>query len=313
MLSLDFELLWGYVNHPEDRAVSLLLHDETRGRETTLALLNILDHFHLPATWATVGSLFLAPDRADSSAVDPARLGVLGQADPLLFHAPDLVDKVRNSPTRHEFGCHSFTHVRFSECSSNTAAYQLRESVRAAADLGIRLPSFVFPENRIGHASLLKDEGFSIYRGRNVGGRGVEQGVGARAKGIVMRRITAPPVVPAWKNGLWEIPGSMLFGDTLAPMAVVPRATRALRSAIHRTMLFHLWLHPQDLLLEPSLGSRLTTFLATVAEERERGQIDVLTMGELALRLTSTSHPAESPATTEGSEETGVSRPGLPQ
>jgi hypothetical protein len=51
-------------------------------------------------------------------------------------------------------------------------------------------------------------------------------------------------------------------------------------------MIFHPWLHPQDLLLDPGLASKLDTFLARVAEKRKRGVLEVMTMGELATVLT---------------------------
>jgi hypothetical protein len=155
-----------------------------------------------------------------------------------------------------------------------------------AAERGLGLRSFVFPENKLGHTALLKQAGFLIYRGRNLGGRGAEQGLGARVKSLVTRRITAPAVAPIWRDGLWEVPGSMRFGDYLRPFTVVSRATRGLHAAIRHNMIFHPWLHPQDLLLDPGLASQLDTFLALVAEKRERGELKVMTMGELATVLT---------------------------
>ena len=286
ILSVDFELLWGYVLHPKDRAVSLLLRDETKGRSSALALLKILDRHGLPATWATVGSLFLDPDHTHPGLPDAAHAGLLGPADRRLFHAPDVIEKIRRSPTGHEIAYHSFSHVRFSECTPEIARRELGEGVRVAAERGLSLRSFVFPENKLGHTALLKQAGFLIYRGRNLGGRGVEQGLGARVKGLVTRRITAPAVAPIWRDGLWEVPGSMRFGDYLRPFTVVSRAARGLRAAIRHNMIFHPWLHPQDLLLDPGLASKLDTFLARVAEKRKRGVLEVMTMGELATVLT---------------------------
>jgi peptidoglycan/xylan/chitin deacetylase (PgdA/CDA1 family) len=285
ILSVDVELLWGYVLHPKDRAVRLLLRDETKGRGSALALLNILDRHGLPATWATVGSLFLDPDRTHPGCPDAAQAGLLGPADRRLFHAPDVIERIRRSPIGHEIAYHSFSHVRFSECTPEIALRELGAGVRVAAEFGLTLRSFVFPENKLGHTALLKQAGFLIYRGRNLGGRGGEQGLGARVKGLVMRRITAPAVAPIWRDGLWEVPGSMLFGDYVRPFTVVSRATRGLRAAIRHNMIFHPWLHPQDLLLDPGLASKLDTFLALVAEKRQRGEIEVMTMGELATVL----------------------------
>ena len=294
ILSVDFELLWGYVLYPKDRAVGLLRSDETKGRRSALTLLNILDRRGLPATWATVGNLFLHADQTQTGLPDAPQLGLLGQADRQLFHAPDLIEKIRSSPTGHEIGYHSFSHVRFSECTPDIALRELSDGVRVAAEFGLTLRSFVFPENKIGHTTLLKQAGFLIYRGRNLGGRDAKQGLDARLKGLVTRRITAPPVAPIWRDGIWELPGSMLFGDFLRPFDVLSRAKRGLFSAIRQNMIFHLWLHPQDLLLDPNLASKLDTFLAFVTEKRERGELEVMTMGELATVLTkkrSVGHP----------------------
>ncbi|HKO23508.1 MAG TPA: polysaccharide deacetylase family protein [Chloroflexota bacterium] len=286
ILSVDFELLWGYVLHPKDRAVSLLLRDETQGRSSALALLKILDRHGLPATWATVGSLFLDPDHTHPGRPDAVQVGLLGPADPQLFHAPEVIEAIRRSPTGHEIAYHSFSHVRFSECTPEIARRELTAGVRVAAECGLRFRSFVFPENKLGHTALLKQAGFLIYRGRNLGGRGVGQGLGARMTSLVTRRITAPAVAPIWREGLWEVPGSMLFGDYLRPCTVVARARRGLRAALRHNMIFHPWLHPQDLLLDPGLAWKLDTFLALVAQKRARGELAVLTMGELATVLT---------------------------
>jgi peptidoglycan/xylan/chitin deacetylase (PgdA/CDA1 family) len=286
ILSVDVELLWGYVLHPQDRAVALLLRDETQGRSSVLTLLNILDRHALPATWATVGNLFLDPDHTHPGRPGTVRAGLLGPADRRLFHAPDVIEMIRRSPTGHEIAYHSFSHVRFSECTPEIARRELGEGVRVAAERGLSLKSFVFPENKLGHTALLKQAGFLIYRGRNLGGRGGEQGLGTRIKRLVTRRITAPAVAPIWRDGLWEVPGSMLFGDLLRPFTVVSRARRGLRAAMRHNMIFHPWLHPQDLLLDPGLASKLDTFLALVAEKRERGELAVMTMGELATVLT---------------------------
>ena len=286
ILSVDFELLWGYVLHPKDRAAGLLLSDETKGRGSTLTLLNILDRHGLPATWATVGGLFLEPDQPHPALSSAAHSALFEKADRQLFHAPDLIEKIRSSPTGHEIAYHSFSHVRFSECTPEVALRELTEGVRAAEKLGLSLRSFVFPENKIGHAALLKQAGFLIYRGQTLGGRAVEQGLTTRLKGVVMRRITAPPVAPIWRDGIWEVPGSMVFGDSLLPFAVLPRAERGLRRAIRQNMVFHLWLHPQDLLLDSNLGSKLDAFLAFVGKKRKRGELEVMTMGELGSVLT---------------------------
>jgi len=51
--------------------------------------------------------------------------------------------------------------------------------------------------------------------------------------------------------------------------------------------IFHVWLHPQNLLQQLSLAKYLDKLLAFVSKKRDEGKIKVMTMGELALHLNS--------------------------
>lgn len=307
VFSVDFELLWGYVFYPNDRAVKLLINDPTYGRSSTLTLLGLLDHYRLPSTWATVGNLFLEPTAGrPTTPATPLHHSWAGRLEPRLFHAPDLIAAVSASPTGHEIAYHSLSHPRFTECSRETARHELDAGVQIAAESGYHLRSFVFPENKIGHLDLLQGAGFQIFRGSTRGSRDGARGTIARLAGAIQRRLTAHPVWPTHRAGLWEIPGSMFFGDTLLPATLVARARHELRAALQQKAIFHLWIHPQDLLLDPGLIPKLDTVLAAVAEQRDRGTLAVMTMADLALAL----DEPRSPMTDRAMAATG-SHPGL--
>ena len=59
IISIDTELLWGYVLHPHHKMVRLLKQAERAGRGPVDSLLALFEKYHIAATWAIVGHLFL--------------------------------------------------------------------------------------------------------------------------------------------------------------------------------------------------------------------------------------------------------------
>ena len=92
----------------------------------------------------------------------------------------------------------------------------------------------------------------------------------------------APPTEPKWMDGIRMIPSSMYFCDPQIRFSVLPRAKLGLYRAMKSKKFFHIFLHPHNLLMYPSLKDDLDMFLALVAKKRDKGKIDVMTMGELA-------------------------------
>lgn len=90
----------------------------------------------------------------------------------------------------------------------------------------------------------------------------------------------APPTEAKWKDGIWEIPSSMYFCDPQIKFSVLPRAKLGLYRAMRSKKVFHVFLHPHNLLMYPSLKDDLDMFLAFVKKKRNEGKIEVMTMGE---------------------------------
>ena len=295
IISLDTELIWGNLLSLSSESVSLMKNDIKKVRDCVDILLKLFEKHNLPATWAVVGHLFLDHcEREDGIPhKDMPRLKEDWyssdpctdiQRDPL-YYGKDIVERILSNRIEHEIGYHSFSHVIFSECSREVAEAEIKEGIKLAKEFGITLKSFVFPWNKIGHVDVLKENGFKIYRGENLGRYDLNQSFLIRKFNGGINKIIAPPTEPKWMNGIWEIPGSMFFCDPQIKLSVLPRAKIGLYRAIRAKKVFHIYLHPHDLLRYPSLKDDLDKFLAVVAKKRDEGKIEVMTMGEFGAVL----------------------------
>jgi len=292
IISLDTELIWGCIAAPSSKVVSLMKADKKKGRGCIDILLSLFEKYNIPATWAIVGHLFLdhcekkngiahknmSRFKKDWYSSDPC---TNIQKDPL-YYGKDIIAKILSSSVKHEIGYHSFSHVVFSECSQEVAEAEVKEGIKSAEEFGITLKSFVFPENKIGHIDLLRKYGFEIYRGKNLGRYDLSQNILIQKFNGGIDKIIAPPAEPKWMDGIWEIPSSMFFCDSQIKFSVLPRAKIGLYRAIRSKKVFHIFLHPHNLLLYPSLKNDLDKFLRIVAKKRDEGKIEVMTMGEFA-------------------------------
>jgi len=290
ILSLDVELLWGYTGYPTSKKVCLMKNDDTKIRGCIDTLLNLFEKHNIPATWAVVGHLFLDHCKKEDGmphkemprfkedwySVDPC---TDIQKDPL-YYGKDIIEKILSNRIEHEIGYHSFSHVVFSECSREVAEAEIKIGNKLAQKFGITFKSFVFPENKIGHIDVLKENGFKIYRGETLGRYNLKQNFLIRKFNGGIDKMIAPPVEPKWMDGIWIIPSSMFFYDQQIKSSVLSRAKFGLYRAIRTKKFFHIWLHPHNLLIYPSLKDDLDRFLEIVAKKRDEGKIEVMTMGE---------------------------------
>ncbi len=299
VLSVDAELGWGYHDltaPPTDRVEA--------GRKSWLTLLELLDTYRVPATWAVVGPLFLSEcDRAH--AMHPiGDTWFASERDewadrPDLRFAPSLIRAITVAEADHEIGCHTFSHVDFGADSTTTpiAREELVASLEAAesSPLPAAMSSVVFPHNSVGHRDVLAEWGFTSYRG--VGPNGQPPATSA-LRTIGRATIATPPLVQPYIDefGLVNVPASMhLYGlsgsagrvcERLWGDPTVAAACRGIDAATVGDGVFHLWLRPNDLLSDHDI-ERLRTVLAYIARRRELSGLNVRTMREVAKRVRS--------------------------
>jgi peptidoglycan/xylan/chitin deacetylase (PgdA/CDA1 family) len=310
VISLDQELIWGSFDETTPGAF-LAAHPDPRG--TVRALIALFDELDIPVTWAVVGHLFLGscsrgPDGQAHPEIVRPRYGwypgdwlggdpCTDRARDPLWYGDDVLDMIQAARARHEIGCHSFSHLIYGDpgCSHEAAAADLRACLEVAKRRAITLRSFVFPRNREGHHALLREHGFTSFRGEEPAWWRDLPGAAKRAGHFFDQAVAMPPPVidPAEKlPGLWNLPGSLLLLHRHGVRRYIPFAVRrrrislGLAEAVRRRRVFHLWFHPHNLSFDrEGLFAVLRDGLREAARLRDRGLLDVRTMGDVAETL----------------------------
>lgn len=278
ILSLDVEMLWGPANSND---IALLEGKMHRNREAVQTIIQILDDYHFPATWAVVGHLF------EESCTSEACLTSLNKAryhykpdwyyDPYtdistdpFYYGPDIIRMIQMSDTRHDIGYHSYSHPVFSDICRDMAEDELRAAERIRERWDLAMDSFVFPQDKVAHVDLLAKHGFTIFRGPP-----------QRPK----LKFIAPAVMPIKRGDVWEIPSSVYFLNLNWPRMLNIGTRIGLRKAMEKKEVFHMYLHPWSILLREDLATELRNVITDVASMRDEGAIDILTMHDYAKRL----------------------------
>jgi len=305
ILSIDAELGWGHhdmENPPSERVEA--------GRAGWSRLVELLDRFGVPATWAVVGHLFLK--ECDGYHDDhPAPAGWFErereqwQSRPDIRFGPELIETLINGPVDHDIGSHTFSHVEFDERETgrDLARAEIEASIRVASDFSVDFESFVFPRNIVGHRDLLAEYGFRCYRGRSPVNRGdslMPKPLLRLLRGGWMsdELLLVEPTID--EHGLVNIPASMFLysfegtiRDVFEPVLgdlTVKQAKRGIDQAARRDGVFHMWLHPNNLHREYTV-EQLRRILSYLSERRADGDISVKTMADVARRIQSADTP----------------------
>lgn len=290
IISLDTELLWG----PAERILFDFI--KRKGKEVRKAiptLLNLFEKYEIPVTWAIVGHLFLESCEKETCItwknMNKYNYRKKWYNDPYsnidqnpLFYGKDIVEEILSNPLNHEIGYHSFSHPRFTEIPREMAENEIKEAKKIEKEWGIKLKVFVFPGDEIAHVDILKENGFKIYRGKSAGIYDPSKNIFIRKFTGGITKIIATPVEPIWADGIWEIQSSMLFSDPQIPQSLLLRAKLGLEKTIKKNKVFNIFLHPWNLLLYRRLESDLEKFFKYVFKKRDKGELQVLTMGKFA-------------------------------
>lgn len=294
VISIDAELGWGF--HDLDSPPRERIEGS---REGWKALADLLEAYEIPATWAIVGHLLL--DSCDGiHANHPAGERWFAwnhtRRHELRF-SDGLVDRVVDSPVDHEIACHTFSHVIFgdSDTSRDVAVAELQHCREIFGERGIDFSSFVFPRNRVGHRDVLAQFDVEAYRGiRGRDDSTLRQAV-ASVSGTYEPHLAEPTVD---EYGLVDVPPSQyLFGfegiyHRIARRTVgdpvLARARLGIDAAAESGGLFHMWLHPNNL-ISPLQVRRFERILQYLHDNRDEVRIE--TMADVADRVKRESAP----------------------
>jgi peptidoglycan/xylan/chitin deacetylase (PgdA/CDA1 family) len=306
VISIDTELAWSVVHRGVVSPDHLLPARSIAERKIVEDLLDSFTKYETKATWATVGHLFIDSCRpsdgrkhpeiqrpryewfeGDWFDLDPAT----NLASDPMWYGRDIVDMIRQAQPAQEIGSHSFSHLIVGDpgCSEDAFASDLIACHEAASALGLRLRSYVYPRNTIGHLGVLADHGFESYRGVRPATfpnlARLPRFVARMADRI--RPLSGSVVLPERNGDLWNLPATNLYAPSdraaYIPMSSwVGQQIRRLEHAARHQSLFHLWFHPHNLLQQPDQALQgLERILRRAARLRDQGRIENLTMGEL--------------------------------
>ena len=303
ILSFDTEQIWGYIDLFDEEQFLKRYPDTIETHEN---LLTHLCQAGIGATWFLVGGLALegslgARDPRYGGLPQPwtGRVRAGDQSTAPLWYRRNFVERLRDSTPRQEIGIHGgLSHLIWTHAHTTpaVAARELTRAVSVFDELGVRATSFSYPRDEEAYQGLLAENGVRCYRGRLQVRAHL---LGRTFRGRLLRiadeiRRAAPVVV--WPEetlpGLWNIPSSMFLyplGRTrtrfIGTRTRVERFARGVEEAARRRGIFHFCLHPENLAEHPSGLSLLDDCLAEVVKVRDRGDIEVLTVGAMAERM----------------------------
>jgi peptidoglycan/xylan/chitin deacetylase (PgdA/CDA1 family) len=303
ILSLDTEQIWGYLDLFNEAQFQRKYPDAL---EAHSKLLTYFEQAGVSATWFLVGGMALQGsdgprDRRMAGLPHKwtARIPAGVEQTAPLWYRHSFVEKLRAARPRHEIGLHGgLTHFIWTdrEATRDVLGCELREGVKALIQAFVRPLSFSFSREQEAHYDLLPEYGIRCYRGRTVArafqlGRTIH---GKLARLFDEFRRSAP--IPVWPQetlpGLWNIPAS-LFLYPIHPSRTrvvglrsrIERFSKGMEAAMRHRGIFHYCLHPENLTESAQGFSLFQEILERLAASRDRGDIEVLTMADVAARM----------------------------
>jgi len=303
VLSLDTEIAWADAG----KLPQSLYKDRFNGYQDIITrLIDLLDTYQIPATWAIVGALLLN-DMNELDVEEPiyswsepqlsssAIFHTLAYDTPHWYHYPQVLEFIQQANVEHEIGTHTFTHVYAEDPATTQSIFdsQLSAVKQQFADHNIVATSIIFPRNEIKYLEVLSQHGINAYRG-------VERNWYHQVPGQLNRiahyldRLLAitPPTYDietlVVNSNLINLPSSQFLlhydgiRNWIPTQSRVLQAKRGINSAIKKKELYHLWFHPHNLGSSEKMFTALEQILEYVAEMREQKKIKVKTMKQVA-------------------------------
>ena len=143
------------------------------------------------------------------------------------WYCPDLIQQILDTKTKHEIGCHTFSHIdcRDNICPPDVLKKEIEACQKSAKPFGIDLKTFIFPAHTIGNLGLLKEAGFTNFRSNYFDTLGY-------------------PVKHS--DGLWEIKSTLelRLREGWSVNYHIKRAETVVERAIKSNTVCHFWFHP---------------------------------------------------------------------
>lgn len=284
ILSLDCEGKWGVADDLRSRHACELT--DQRLREAYRAIVELLDEFHVDATFAFVGAFAQSqaalrrarPAIEEMRRLFPAYLdaGLRGIDDGQDgWHGDALLDLIANGKASHEIALHGVTHVPWTSMARNSAKVEM--SIFESLEGPVRgSRTFVYPRNLVAHSNVLAEHGFAGFR--------MARPDRSRPASLLAEfNLWESSDGPIEDHGIVHIPAGFFLNWRHGLRALVPpsvtrlRARRLIERAERSNGIVHYWLHPENIVSAPATLELLRMLVREVAEARDAGRCEVLT------------------------------------
>ena len=243
VLSIDLELAWGVWDKLNSTNVQKIIDTERLVCEN---LLNIFDDNEMPVTWAVVAALLDNKNK------------MMGNLNQKAWYAPDILDNILNSKTKHLIASHSYAHKEFNTCSNEEIIEDFEKSIFFLKSFNINTDVFIFPRNNVFHLDVLKKFNFKTYRS-------IDQSWYKKVykynkllgkisnlidKVIPIKTNSVSPLIDQF--GLTEIPTSILLiskngiRTIVTNFSMFKKIKDGIDLAISKNECFHIWFHPSN-------------------------------------------------------------------
>lgn len=277
ILSFDCEGKWGVADHLGPAHHRTLTDD--RLKWAYRSIIDLLDRFEIPATFAFVGAFTWNRETADIE-----RLREFGNAVPE-YLGPALQDLAKGGegwfgdwavdlvPSVHEIALHGATHVPWGAIDEATARQEI-ELLDAMPRVSAAT-TYVFPRNQVNHTGVLSTIGIKAWRE-------CRSMTAARSLLSEFNVFSAPDYpgqsIPAgrfvnWRSGVRRL---------VPPVLSRHRAKRMLARAAATRGIVHYWTHPENIASAPSTLHVLEGILAEVKKASDRGLVRTLRQADYA-------------------------------
>ena len=303
VLSLDVELLWGYLDILDEHRFSARYPNAMAAYDHVL---RSLCNSGVSATWMVVGGMalnsFEGPEDGRVRGLPDAWRRMIPAGNeitaPLWFQRA-FIRQVMNAQVPQDIGLHGgFSHLIWTDKHSARGAVraELSTGMSALHDLGVQPRAFSFPRNMERYHSLLAESGIRCYRGCPPN---LSEKLGRSVTGNVLRLIdeagrTCPQLITPQQKlpGLWNIPASLYLypiGESrsriVAHQTRLDRLQKGIDAAAAQRGIFHFCLDPVSLAESPRGYGLFDSIVERLAQARQNGDIEIVTMAEVANRL----------------------------
>ena len=277
VVSLDFELLWGVIDH---RNQSDYGRNVKGGREAVRKMLNVFHEYGIHATWGIVGFLVhenvedckrncpaILPEYDDRNLSSYNHFAEAQGYDRDCLFAPDLVSLIAQSANQ-EIASHTYSHYYCVEKGQTEEAFSCDTEMAGTvlSQYCNHVCSIIFPRNQFNsdYAQVLKNNGIKNYRGneltwyyRPMAKKGGYNNVFRRMMRLLDTYVSLSGsncydyqgIVD--KNGLNNIRSSRFFRPYTPKMKFLEslrlhRIKGQMRNAAINHQVFHIWWHPHN-------------------------------------------------------------------